>query len=668
MDQDESSNITSDHFLLNPDLWKYHRVTAGEPHVSISGPAVPVTAASLHLKAQEAHRPDSWHFGAPPDITDDPRHPAFKVVDERSLVVSEQSRAIEAFHKVSALHSKVANLTDIPLFQSEDGPLRKFTFQNGTVASWYMQRLNPPPREKPLPAIIQAITRHVCQIYALASPRKAITSAADPANTNGGWPTFVTEPLAKVVGAMSYSGSFEATLECALRIAAGLGIDPSTALGNGLTGRSGPLYKAQPLLRFTGAGWESIGEWQGYSQRNRVVQMACAAVNRGLRPIFDYWHEARKHIPGLWHSAGRDAHFIRGRRYMYESDISGFDINVSRPLQTLIAWHTSRARPQISAAVNFWLHAERLPLICPSWARNFNLCTVMFSDGGTHSGLKPTAEIGTLISVIACLYACYLCGLNPFEWPYMPKASLLVQGDDVLAATDVPLDPDVWQAAYADLGLTSALIQGDLFLSRHMSQPGRTLPNAGRIIQQTLSNEHEPKGTPEEVDGLLILGFIARTEQCEHLPAELSVEAATICRLAEWTERYSAARKGRGLDGMRHSLMNDPAAQRAIVTSLNHARNQDWLTRQYRDREHSPAAAYLAHYLETKRPELLRNPLGLDTITAAYIDEMCLLPQEDRIQRAIEWGRLLMSDRKAARQRWLALVPSAIDYLSDRAA
>jgi len=432
-------------------------------------------------------------------------------------------------------------------------------------------------------------------------------------------------------------------------LASSLSIDASTCLGNGLSGRSGPIYKDSALIRFTGSGWENIGTWRGYAQRNRIVHMSSAAVNAGLRPLFSLLHGARKRIPGLWHGGGMDELVMRGQQTFYESDISGFDVSVTRELQTMIAWHLSVEFPHLKEAINFWLAAETLPMIGPSWARTHGACSTYRFLGGTRSGLKTTAEVGTLFSLIAALYALSRHGLDVFKWPFLRDAKLLVQGDDILVATERRLDAATWSAAYAELGLKATLLDGNMFLSRHHDGSGQSFPSAGRIAQQTISNEHEPHGEPEVTDGILALGFIARTEGAELLPKDLRTQSATICRHAEWFDRFDIPNGFRtDIADTRKWLRLSTKVQGAIRTALDARASLPWLARELRDREHSPSSRYIVHLLEQKRPDLLAQVTSQDQAVANIIKARLTDSRSDRLRDAAHFSNIAMTDKKAA--------------------
>jgi hypothetical protein len=454
--------------------------------------------------------------------------------------------------------------------------------------------------------------------------------------------------MAKIAGAIIREPSFSETRDNAVSLATDLGIPIQSCLANGLGGRSGPAYKELPVHRFTGAGWEEVGSWQGYSQRNRIIHMSSSAVNHGLKRLFTLWHECRRYIPGLWHSGDLDFVAMKGWKYTYESDISGFDVSVTRELQTLIAWHFGQLFPEMLADLDFWLHSETVPMVAPAWDRSFSACTIMSFFGGTRSGLKTTAEAGILYSLAAALFALFKQGVDIWKWPNIPGVALLIQGDDVLIGTNRELNTEGWSDEYARLGLRSELVVGDMFLSRHHDTEHVPFPSAGRIVQQTLSNEHEQKGDPEITNGILALGFIARTENCEHLPPDLRHHAGQLCEHATWMHGYCNGSDFQDLSLLRTRLSTSSAVAADIATALEAAKNLPWLIKEIRDREHSPAAEMLARYVETHRPELLRNPTSLDQAVEDIIADLSTRPRSERLRLSAVYSRTVMSDLEAS--------------------
>lgn len=608
----ERGSIGSQEFWSLPDSWVFRRMTAQPPEVQYTE-VVPVTPESIGVTTTNIVLPAPWRFAASPDPTRDPRHPAFVRFNRDSVVLSSEDEVDAALNAVAVATAKVpAAVRDEVTLNSELPSWTKFTIQKGTVGSFYVQRQGGGHLQTTLPPSVARIANHIAAIYSLMGP---ITSApkADPANTNSGWPAFNATPLASLAGHILFEQDWDRMMDNGLGVASALGLDQRSAFAAGLGARSGPSYKFLPLLRFTGSGWEQIGEWKGHAQRNRVVQMAQRAINRTIRPAFHQLHERRKRIPGLWHAGDVDRYLVSGRRYWYESDISGFDVRVTPELQQLMAWALSRHIPELAHAISLGLRAEQLPLITPSWGLTMGLGNLSYFVGGTRSGMKWTAEVGTFYALTAALFALSKQGVNVFEWPVIPGITILVSGDDVLIASDEPLSTKGWAEAHEELGLSATLIEGDLFLAKHRKH-GTPYPSAGRIVQQTLSNEHEPhfQGDERLSSGLSALGFIARTEGAHAIERGLSQLAARCCWHARWLRQYIGPVADADLETLRNRLIADPVVTEDIMHALRKRAGMSWAASIARDAEHSPAAAAMV--------EVLRTRFGFDVTAQPALD------------------------------------------------
>jgi len=652
MAKDVPTTLQLQAFLGNPKLWKFHQMTAAPPSVALKAPGAAIHPEQLRLTVSHGFRPDGWQFAAPPKAEKDPRWPTFSRYSPSSAVLPSEQAVDDALSEVRDAQLQVeAHAEEDAVWVSEQGPTRKFTIQKGTTSSWFVQAQSGPPPERPLPPIVGRIAAHVAAVYASQIPDPDHRPDPDPADTNPGWPTFMRRPhnpLGKLVSLALATGNWAATFELASTLNTRLGFPAEAVLGNGLSGRSGPVYKDLPLLAHQGGAWRPVGSWKGYAQRNRVVQMTPAVVNWELKPLFNWFHEARKLIPGLWHAGIADAVHIQGRRFTFESDISGFDTSVSRPLQTLLAWAVGRVRPDFRGVLNAWQKAESLPLITPHWNLIHGLCSIETFIGGTRSGVKTTAEAGTFYALVATLFALYLHGMDPFMWPYMPDASVLIQGDDVLVAADIQLDADTWADAHERLGLKAALVRGDLFLSKHMSL-GIGAPVGGRIVQQTLSNEHEPLGDPTISQGLLALGFMARCERSALLPPKLRQLVGKQCRHAFWTRKYPILHHGPpDIAKMATDLSRDATARQDIHFSLEQSVGTEWLTQQWRDREHSPAAAAVVAWALARGLQPGRDAISLAQTTERLAKSIQAWPIPDRLAWATDAAKANLTSKRAA--------------------
>jgi hypothetical protein len=361
------------------------------------------------------------------------------------------------------------------------------------------------------------------------------------------------------------------------------GLHDRCALANGIGKRQGPLYKARYVWELDAGRWQAVAKAAGAASRNRVIQMAPYCVNMTLRRWFAVLHEARRVIRGLWRTGNEDAMLHIGANFQYEADISGYDTSVTWQLQASLVDAFRAEWPEMAGDAATWFAAEQRGLIGPSWSRNPATCSIYSPVGGTSSGLKSTAEVGTIFAVAATVLALRDQGLKWQEWPNIPGVATSHQGDDVRVSSYVPFDIPAWADSYAKVGLNCELIEGWVFLSRHHTPDGALIPLAGRIVQQTMSNEHEP--TDGDPEGILLLGLVARSTGWHLIPAELRQHVNRCIRHAEWMQRLGlpsieAARAyASTTEGL--ALIERSVSQRAALP---------WLLAQQRDAEHSDAA------------------------------------------------------------------------------
>lgn len=587
----------SSYFFEADKLTNLHRVSVRDPGLRPLDTRLEASSLWPQRLCVHGPRPSFWRFADLPDPRKDPRHSAFQLASGASDVLSS-STAVK--HWIAGAQPIVDDLVSAleaaphdPIACSELGAWKKLTIQAGHPIFSHIPAANSEPRYLPIPSTFVECLRHVIRIYRAAYEEYVDVEgqpkdSPDPSTTSGGFPLFVTHPAAKVAGATLgyHHGSYLRCLDAAGEWVRAMGLPDAFALANGMGFRSGPVYKWLPIWQPDGSGgWHATHEWRGYAQRRRIIQMSPYPVNRLLRPFFSMLHAARTRIPGLWRTGSEDADRVAGHTHHYEADISGYDLSVQVQLQALVASLLAEEWPAISGPAATWLIAEQRGLIGPSWRLRQGECAYTTSIGATSSGLKPTAEIGTLIATAATRYALHLQGDDFRKWPWTSTFVSLHQGDDARVSGAETLDPDSWQRAYADVGLDCELIPGYTFLARLHWPDGHLSPLTGRLVQQTVSNEHERKG-PDAL-GLLYLGFIARTEGVTGCPQHLLEPAWELIRGVEWVQRLMKWHSLSSIADLRHHLMTHPNAKAVIEASIRAAASDSWLVAHARDAAHS---------------------------------------------------------------------------------
>jgi len=523
---------------------------------------------------------------------------------------------------------------------TESSHWKRLTVQRGKVVYWFMDQMGPGLLEPSLTANAMRAQTIMERIFAEATTRAESAEAyslanPEPAATNPGWPSFSGSWVGKLLSGLfsSATANFDEVEQRAGNFATLVGVPQASVLTYGLAGRSGPVYKWTSMLQFdtTKNAWHTKAEWRGHAQRNRIVQMSPASFNFSLRRLASYLKLARKLIPGLWRD-GLDAQRMTGFEFNYEADISGYDKSVPAWLQVAIAESWKRVWPHLTAEIDFWISCERRGLITPDWELDSNHCAVVSSLGGTRTGLKLTSEIGTWAGLWATLTALLDQGVDISTWPASPVFTSLQQGDDVRIGSHKQLDPDQWAASFLTFNLKCDLVLGDGFLAKHTIN-GLATPIAGRLVQQTMSNEHEPRGRSSL--GISYIGFLARVQGWEALPPRYQQAIWSVIRHAKWI-------RDTGVGGIAPlvKFLQGPIAQEEIRTALLTKQGQSWLEEEARTPDRNVTAqAILA--LAQKLGVPVSAVSSLDRDVDALIRSSLTLPEPEKLQLASEgWAAL----------------------------
>lgn len=539
----------------------------------------------LHIR-----RPRFWRFALPPDVYKDSRHPDFERFKKSSLVSSSNATVdgwLDAAQPFSVHLQETADNSIDPVLLSEADSWKKLCVQKGVQTYWYVPAIAPKGVNERVPDSFRLALKRVLSEYRRVWDLYNCATndvRPEPSLTNSGYPLFTTHPMAKLGGACLWRRDWIESFDLARRWATWMMLPEDIAFGYGLSGRSGPGYKWSQEWALNNAEWLADHEIRGYSQRNRVIQMSPYATNRLLRPIFMRLHEPRHHIRGLWRTRNEDAQLHMDGDYHYEGDISGFDTSVSFEGQTAFTAEMNIAFPEAMDSNMTWLACEQRPLLCPSFRRKIDECTASFNFGGISSGGKATSGFGTVFNVAATVEALHEQGFDMADWPNYADARVSVQGDDVRISTlGRPLDVEAFSQSFAKLGLKCELRPGYVFLAKHLSPGGRVWPLAGRLVQQTMSNEHEP--TSPYALGILQVGFKARFEQWSNVPVSYQAEVWKVIRHAEWIRDTSATSVNQLLN-----YLDDPAQLAVQKEALESTEGKNWLANEERHADSSMTA------------------------------------------------------------------------------
>lgn len=598
-------------FAADPSAWTLHRMNALPGSFTRSEKAALITASSLGLTSETTNRPSHWAFARAPVMRNDPRHPAFSRVRAGSVVASSEERIDALLDAVAAGYATVAASEWPPqLKDAEESAWRKVTPQRGVAVNWYVQAQGPGLGD-PLPPDFIRCLRHTVAVLISAGMRSGnIDRTTDPVDTNSGYPYFQPGLAGKMLGTLLTRGGLtaRAMLREAEWLNPAIGLPTRAALAFGLSGRSGPLGKAVPLMAYAGAGrWTQLGEWKGFAQRNRVVQMGSAAVNLGIAPIYDVWVAGARATRGQWFGAGLPTPGTDPAPpgwWEYDSDLTGLDLSVSARLQSALADALHAALPSgftsAHAAIDVHRLSGELPLITPSWDLNDSHCAVVNAHSGVHSGQKATGREDTVYSVAANLYALLQQGFDVYAWPQSKDFQLYNLGDDTRLNTARELNAERFVSAYREIGLTVKLSGGVTFLSKYEGRVGTEVwtgvPIAGRVVQQTLFNEHEATGSW----GRLVapVGLAARSQGHERWPAPLRAAVWDAIRQAEWIEEAGLSAAASLADAVATIQKSDAVRKLVDAAAKLAATDAAWLTAELRGAMHSPLGSYLASLLQ----------------------------------------------------------------------
>lgn len=531
-----------------------------------------------------AARPMPWRFTMRPDPAKDPTSADFARVDPRSVIISSEDDMDtvlnEAWDCYGALESYVK---DANILAGEADIWKKITVQRGWRTSRILVDMS--PEDIDIPGLWVDTLKVVLKRYQYSFVEAPIPES--PMDTNAGWPIFTTGYHAKAASALLYlSRDVEELHDLNLEFASRLSLPKAGVNGFGLNFRQGPRYKEEPFMQHAGAGmWTATHSYAGISPRARQVFMgpygSAIALNELLRAL----QGGRRGIPGLW-SAGDTMYTIVANADalgydIREADISGYDLTVRRSIQRVVREQLIRQYPELRFEIDLWFYLEGRPVIGPAVDLGPGL-TVWKTYGCTHSGIRLTSEIGTLITTTTALYALQKTGFPDAinQWK-SGDLMLLISGDDILIGMKKLPSAEDWAAAWMEVGFDCELSVGRRFLMKHRIGR-RAIPVGGRIVQQTVSNEHEPTGKYASI--ISLLGLVARWDVGP--PPEV---VPLVDRVLRHTNVYTRWGLSSGAEAAKR--LKQPDAQELLQDALTALANDPWMKMLVRDAPHRPSAA-----------------------------------------------------------------------------
>jgi hypothetical protein len=215
---------------------------------------------------------------------------------------------------------------------------------------------------------------------------------------------------------------------------------------------------------------------------------------------------------------------------------------------------------------------------------------------------------------------------------------LVNQGDDILLASSGEIDATEWASEWLKYGLKCELLNAIRFLAKHRLPTGAH-PVGGRIVQQTIANEHEPVGL--HWDPILVLGMQSRWANGPP-PALMEVTRAVL------KSTSFAARTGVYDGPTADAWLESPTNARALADLLRRLSRDSWIQQLRREAPHSPSAqATLDALVEAG---LLKEDPAMET-KALALDQL--------ISKTSTWSRRRKVD--LARRLWFLVNDNASD-------
>lgn len=536
-------------------------------------------------------RPPSWRSMRPDRLAEtDPTHPLFTRVNLDSPMFTLDATMDAALDTCAGAAATLeANTPSDPvelgIHTAEMDIWRKITVQKGRIKGWFLTKLDPPPFTVPQTWIdcCRIITSHM-----LGQP-PTLSIPPAPLDTNAGFPAFTGGLPAKLLSHILGHGSSWRTIdEQSALFLSRINIPVAASQAFAISSRQGPLNKEAPYYDTDGGGiWTPRFMARGSWSRTRQVFMGSFGLNVALEPLLARLQGGRRGTRGFWHDKTSDREVTRRawaqRLHIIEADISGYDQSVSPSLQQALADAISTVDPSLHDQAQLYLYAERRSVITQPWAGETG-AMVVTTRGATHSGQRLTAEVGSMICATTTLFVLTQLLKRPAPWIWerfmTGEWMMLIQGDDILLGLPTKLDDEAWAATWMQVGLKCHLLEGFRFLMKHRLADG-DIPVAGRIVQQTLFNEHEPSGT--HWDPILVLGMQARWGAGPPL-----AYAAMARKCLQTTEFYQRTHVFDGPSAV--EWLNVPENQRALQAKIARLASQPWLRKLRNDAEYSESA------------------------------------------------------------------------------
>lgn len=484
------------------------------------------------------------------------------------------------------------------VYIGEQEHFQKLSCQLGYYPAYWLQPEPLKPLE--LPAWFKKRLRAVLSLY-LREGDPRILSVPEPVPvipTSASWPTYQPGIACKVIGSSFYypGERFAAMRLRAQDWAAKHNLDPVATFANAYGTRTGPLAKFTRDWRTLGDAFYSDTESISTHTRRRQIYMAPMPAFLALRRFTRICKATRKTVlRGGWHAGASDDFLVNLAAQMrgewWEFDVSGYDTTIQRAIHLEIAAAAADVHGRDSVFAREAADYAMIDDIGTIYPRNDGSGTTnrravyVTRSGFLSSGILPTAEIGNIIHQPIIDEFLYRAGYkDPIKARQTGDVVMLLQGDDLLLHAE-NIDAESVAQVYSEVGLKAKIVRSNRFLMKFRF-PGHQYPVAGRILQQTAFNEHEPLG--RHALALGVIGLAARWAEGPH-PTMIPDLRAAISE--------TGFGKLGIVDGpsAKKWLASPPGAD-AAKRALESAAGEAWFQRHLRDAEYKPSSAAIVQF------------------------------------------------------------------------
>lgn len=428
------------------------------------------------------------------------------------------------------IHFRSAFMKDCPeyLYDMEDEDFRKTSILRTTFTGRHLQPpVDPDITRISFPEDLMVMLRRVCAHYHRVatytkSGREAILDGTDAKDTALGPPSFSAGEdyharrliTLKACPPPDYAEPPSTYVERIKQWGSTLFSIPEIVYASYLSFRQGATIKPIPLWYQSGFGYTATHSSTSLYTRQRAVWAAPFWLNVILTPLVLRFKSSRKAILGMWHDPEAQSKYVPKLQAQgsisIEVDYSAYDTTIRNSLMVRAYMILAELGYSSWEAELIALLTHESCAVTPSFVGDPGAVAVWSNEAGLMSGLLPTSEIGSLLSITFVLTALQRQQPAWVEKWFSGDFTILVQSDDVLTTLPSQIDLEAFSRAFDSFGIKAKVKEGSTFLKvflpvgkvKNMAKP------FSRNVQQTYGNEDTYDGKPPAI---LRLALSART-------------------------------------------------------------------------------------------------------------------------------------------------------------